>query len=116
MRTFGTMHPTDQIPVPSDTVNTILLAAGTAQAMDWPANTAICRLTGLTTSGAGNVAFQVNLYTTGVIVPTSGSSIGSSGVTHTVFNQQSFQIQGQSTGFSVVALAPMYVMAECWHK
>lgn len=116
MRKDGSMHPTDGIRVPADTVNTILLGASAAQSMDWPTGTAIARLTGYTTAGQ-NFNFQVNLYSTAVVTPTTGSSVSSgAGVSHTVATQDEFQIPGNSTGFSVIALTSGYVQVECWSK
>ncbi|HVA19349.1 MAG TPA: hypothetical protein VMU55_04170, partial [Solirubrobacteraceae bacterium] len=63
MRTYATMHPTKDAKQPSDTCNTILLAAGVGQAMDWPAGTSIARLTGQSTAGAA-YNFYANLQST----------------------------------------------------
>jgi hypothetical protein len=128
MRTIGTLHPTDQIPGLPDTVYTFVMTGGSsAQSADWlssgstavsqasVAGINVVRFSGMTTAGAG-LAFTVNGFTTGAIIPpTSGTSI-SSGVSVPVVGQGSFQIPGHSTGFSVASLIPGYILAECWHK
>ncbi len=124
MRTYGSLHPTDLVPVPPDTVSTLLLAAGVAQAMDWATSTGalataragnidLVRLTGMSTNGVP-MGFNVNLQTTGAIAPTSGTTAGSTGISHPVLGQGTFQVPGGSTGFSVAASAAGYVMAEVW--
>lgn len=120
MRTYGSLHPTEQVPAPPDTVNTLLLAGGTAQAMDWPTGTEIVRLTGLTTAGA-QYNFLVNLFSTAAAIPSSGSTSstsGSTGVSHPVLGEATFQIPGGSTGFSVISHTGSsgYVYAQCWQK
>tara|TARA_R110000868_G_scaffold411755_1_gene708910 strand:- start:27213 stop:27593 length:381 start_codon:yes stop_codon:yes gene_type:complete len=126
MRNLGVLHPTDY-PAPPDTVTTILLAAGAAQAQDWlsSGSTAlgsassggpqVLRLSGQTTAGL-NLPFSVNLYSTAAASPTSGTSISSSGVSHPVMTPTIFQLPGQSTGFSVIALTSGYVFVEQWRK
>lgn len=119
MRPICTLHPTDQIPAPPDTVNTILLTGGSsAQAMDWPAGTQIARITPMTTAGA---AFYVmaNLGSTAAAVPSSGSTVGTTAlpfVNHPITGQMAFQIPGASTGFSVAAFTSGYAIVECWRK
>lgn len=120
MRTYGSLHPTEQVPLPPDTVNTILLAGGTAQAMAWPTGTEIVRFTGLTTAGA-LFNFMVNLFSTAAAIPSSGSTSstsGSTGVTHPVQGEATFQIPSGSTGFSVISHTGSsgYVYAQCWQK
>ena len=126
MRTYGSLHPTEGIPTPPDTVQTMLLAAATAQAFDWQtsagavanagvAGVSIAWFTGQTTANAA-LNFSVNLFTTGVISPTSGTSVGSSGVSHPVNGAAVFQIPANSTGWSAIALTSGYVMSEQWRK
>lgn len=115
MRSASILHPTDGIPVPPDTVNTMLIASSSGQAMDWPTGTQMARLSGMSTAGAA-MNFFVNLYSTACAVPTTGSSVSSTGVVHPVMGSASFQIPGASTGFSVAALSSGYVMVECWKK
>lgn len=127
MRGTGVMHPTDGPYVPPDTVQTLLLAAGVAQSLDWVssgstavANAAagaahIVRLTGITTAG-GNLPFMVNLMSAGAIVPTSGSSVASTGTSHPIFGPTIFQVPGDSTGWSAAALTSGYVICEQWRK
>jgi hypothetical protein len=130
IRPFGTHLPVDAGPLPPDIVQTLLLAAGTAQSLDWfstagtaaanagTAGVQVVALTGQTTANA-SLNFSVNLYSTGVISPTSGTSVnttGSSGVSHPVNGSAFFQVPGNSTGWSAIALTSGYVMCEQWHK
>lgn len=115
MLQISTLHPTDGIPVPPDSVNILLLAAGTPQVMDWQAGAQIARFSGMTT-GSGAFSFMVNLRSSGANVPSSGSSGGSTGIGHPVISQSAFQIPGNSTQFSVAALTSGYVLVEQWKK
>lgn len=122
MRTYQALQPTDQVPAPPDTVQTMLLAAGTAQAMDWASSlTQMVRFTGMSTANA-QLCFMVNLVSTHAIVPTSGSSVttgtsvGSTGNSVPVIGTRTFQLPSWSTGWSAAALTSGYVIAEAWHK
>lgn len=115
MRPYGARSPTELIPVPPDTVNTLLIAGSSGQSMDWPAGAQIVRLTGQSTTGA-SMNFWVNLFSTAATVPATGSSVSSSGVNHTVMTSHTFQVPGGSTGFSVAALSSGYISVECWRK
>ena len=130
IRPFGTLHPTESGPMPPDIVQTLLLAAGSAQSLDWfsSAGTAaanagvagigVVAFTGQTTANL-QLNFSINLYSAGVISPTSGTSAnttGSSGVSHPVNGSAFFQIPAASTGWSAIALTSGYVMCEQWHK
>jgi hypothetical protein len=115
MRNTGIMHPTDGVPVPPDTVNTLLVAGSSGQAMDWPTNTQFVRISGFSTAGV-SLNFMANLYSTACSAPASGSSASSTGVNHPIMGSASFQIPGASTGFSVAALTSGYILVECWKK
>lgn len=129
MRTYGALNPIDQTPQPADSVQTMLLAAGTGQAMDWPgapANAAaggvqLVRFTAETTAGLAT-SIMVNLQSTQATVPTSGSSVttgttpGSTGNSYPIQGQGIFQIPGYSTGWSAAAQAAGYIIAEVWRK
>ena len=105
-----------EIPVAPDTCNTILLAAATAQTMDYPTGTHLVRLTGVTTAGA-QLNFYVNSQSTAVVVPSSGSSATTSttGVTVPVLGYRDFAV-GSSTGFGLIAPTSGYVHVECWKR
>lgn len=133
MRQYGALRNTDQIPVPPDTVQTLLLAAGVNQSFDWPnstggaaANAAAngCQLVRFTfhTTGGVSMAGMVNLFSTAANAPSSGSSAttgttpGSTGNSHPVLGQGQFQIPGYSTGWSAAAITSGYCIAEIWKK
>lgn len=129
MRAYAALSPIDQIPLPPDTVQTLLIAGSSGQAMDWASSTVgaadvrahLVRFTGLTTAGA-QLNFSVNLISTHAAAPSSGTSVttgttaGSTGNNVPVLGQGTFQIPPWSTGFSVAALSSGYVMAEVWRK
>lgn len=129
MRAYGALSPIDQIPLPPDTVQTLLIAASSGQAMDWANSTIgssdvrahLVRFTGFTTAGA-QMNFMANLVSTHAGAPSSGTSIttgtsgGSTGNSIPVLGQGTFQIPPWSTGFSVAALSSGYVMVEVWKK
>ncbi len=118
MRSISMMHPTEGLPVPPDTVTTLLIAGSSGQAMDWPAGTAggIVRFSGVSTAGA-SLNFEVNLESTKAAAPSSGTSTqGTTGFGHTVMGQGAFQVPGGSTGFSVAALSSGYVKLEHWKR
>lgn len=114
MRVYG-INPTEGIEVPPDTTVTLVLAAGTAQAIDYVDNTHIVRLTGLSSANS-QLCFYANLATTGAAVPTSGATTSSSRMNQPVIGTRVFQIPNDSTGYSLVAQTSGYVVAECWRK
>jgi hypothetical protein len=115
MRAYGALHPTDQVPLPPDTVTTVLLTGGSsAQAFDMPTDAQMCRITPMTTAGGAFIVFA-NLTTTGAHVPTSGTTTGSS-VSHPVSQASMFQIPGGSTGMSLAAITSGYGFVEFWRK
>jgi hypothetical protein len=133
MRSYGAMRNTDKTPMPPDTVQTLLLAAGVAQALDWPNSTGgaatnaaagdsqLVRFTFATTAGIP-VLGMVNLYSTNCNAPSSGSSAstgttaGSTGNSVPVCMQGEFQIMGYSTGWSAACPVSAYCIAEIWSK
>jgi len=116
MIAIGTLHPSDFIPMPADTVYTMLIAGSSGQAMDWPPNVDFARFTGQSTAGVA-MAFQVALKTTRAAAPSSGASTGSTAIYgYTVLGQGTFQVPGGSTGFSVAALSSGYIAAEMWSR
>lgn len=128
IRSFGTLHPVDAGPQPPDIVQTLLLAAGTGQNLDWfssagtaaanagTAGIGVVAFTGQTTANA-QLNFSVNLYSTNIISPTSGTSVSSGvGCSHPINGSAFFQIASSSTGWSAIALTSGYVTCEQWHK
>ena len=129
MRSISTLHPSESIPVEPDTVQTLLVAAATPQALDWVTSTGgaaatagaagveIVRLSGVSTAGA-QINFTVNLMSTGAINPSTGTSIGTTsvGVNKLVMGQGAFQVPSYSTGWSVALLSSGYIQCEQWSK
>jgi hypothetical protein len=120
MRAYGALSPIDQITQPPDTVQTLLIAGSSGQAMDWGSTLAqLVRFTGISTAAAaGAMNFVVDLFSTNAVAPSSGTSIttGSSGNRILVIGSRTLQIPGGSTGWSVAAVSSGYVIAEQWRK
>jgi hypothetical protein len=120
MRAYGALSPIKQIPQPPDTVQTMLIANSSGQAMDWGSTLAqLVRFTGISTAlPAIPINFVVNLRTTQAGAPSSGSSIStnSSGSNILVIGSRTLQIPGGSTGWSAAAVSSGYVIAEQWRK
>lgn len=114
------------VPAPADTVQIMLLAGGTAQAMDWANSTVgssdvhaeIVRFSAVTTAGA-SLNFHVNLATTEAALPSSGTSV-SSGIpprnTYHCSVERTLQIPRGSTGWSAIARTSGYIIAEVWRQ
>lgn len=127
MRGYGTIHPTQFAPQPSDSIATLLIAGSSGQAMDWlssagsavanaqAAGVFLVRFAGLSTAGA-LLNFSVNLFSTAAAAPSSGFSFGSTAANYPVQGQGLFQVPGNSTGFSLAALSSGYVTVEYWRK
>ena len=118
MRTYAARSPIDQIPQPPDTVQTMLLAAATAQNMDWGSTLSqIVRFTAITTAGALS-ACNVNLVSSGAVSQTSGTTIntGTSGTNIPVAGTRTLQIPPGSTGWSAAGASSGYIIAEQWRK
>lgn len=98
MKTDGTMHPTDQVPVPPDTVATSIgSSAGAVVGFDWPAGAGIATFSG--TSG-----YYLNMYGSTVAhIPSTNSSgnTGSSERNEFVPSSVTRQIPADSTGWSI---------------
>lgn len=133
MRAYGALNPIDGIPMPPDTVATFVMTGGSsAQASDWfssgstamanagTGNIGIVRFTGLTSMGSSLFNFMVNMFSTlAAAVPASGTTVGmaaSSGVSHPIYGQGTFQVPGGSTGYSIAALTSGLVFVEMWRK
>lgn len=123
MRPIGTLHPTDFADLPPDTVTSILLAAATAQAADYPTDAKLVRICARSSDGTTKTpqAVYINFFSTLAAIPTSGTtsatntSAGSSGVTVPVFQDRYFQVPG-ATGFSVIAQTSCWMHLEWWKK
>ena len=112
MRSIG--NKANDFPVPPDTVSTFLLAAATAQAIDYSSGATRVRLTGMTTGGA-QLNFYTNIQSTLAAIPSSGTTAttGSSGVSVPVLGVRDFAVPS-STSFSVIAPTSGYVHVEQW--
>jgi len=118
MRGIGSLHPTEAVPVPPDTVSTLLIANSSGQTLDWPSGSTggLVRFTGQTTAGA-QLNFVVNLESTKAAAPSSGTStVGTTGFGCLVLGSGTYQIPGGSTCWSVASLSSGYVSAEIWKK
>ena len=113
---YGALHPTDGIPKPPDTIQTLLLAAATPQALDLPSTLAqIVRLTAMSTLGIP-IGVCVSLNSTRATAPSSGLSTGSGNSlpNFTVMGEKTLQIPSGSTGWSAGSAVAGYLTAEFW--
>ena len=123
MRPIGTLHPTDFADTPPDTVTSVLLAANTAQAFDYPTDAKLVRMSARSSDGTTQTPkpFYVNMFSTLAAIPSSGTtsatntSAGSSGVTFPVFETRYMQVPG-ATGMSLCAPSSGWVHFEWWKK
>ena|SRR5258708_3276053 len=119
MRKIATLHFSELVGLPPDTVATFALSVNTPIAQDWPAGTNMARLTGLTTLGAAlGFYFQdgsTKATFAGSSVFSSGTSVSSQN-NSAIFGSKDYQIPGGSTGFSLVAGSSGQVTVECWSR
>ena len=123
MRAIGTLHPTELVPTPPDTVTSILLAAATAQAMDYPTGAKMVEITARSSDGTTKTPLPVyvNFFSTLAAIPSSGTtsatntSAGSTGVSVPVFETKAYQVPG-ATGFSVIGQSSGWVHLSWWNK
>jgi hypothetical protein len=110
MRAFGSLHPTEQIPVIPDTMGSFIISsAGAVITTDWPAGAEIVAF-----SGEGN--FYVNWLSTGARVPTTNSSGTTLSSDANELNPSVRQIPGASTGYSLTGASSGVVTAAFWGK
>ncbi len=119
MRAYGALSPTDQIPLPPDTMANYVLAAGTAQAADWPTDAHLVRFRGATTAG-GVYAFAVNMASTQAVWPaaTVTPTTNTTGLNTIVpaGDELVYQRHPGSTGFSLIGGSSGIVSVEFWKK
>jgi hypothetical protein len=135
MRSYGALNPLGTIPLPPDTVQTLLIAGSSGQAStgrrhDRRRSLDIqprrlprrSRVLHRPDDRRRDLNFMVNLCSTHAAVPSSGTSVttgttgGSTGNNIPVIGEAIFQIPPWSTGWSVAALSSGYVMAQVWRK
>lgn len=120
MRSYGALNPTKYIPQPPDTVQTLLIAGSSGQALDWGSTLAqLVRFTGISTAApAAPMNFIVNMKSTLAAAPSSGTSVatGSTGSNICICGTRTLQIPAGSTGWSAAAVSSGYVIAEQWRK
>ena len=115
MRGIGLLHPTDDIPIPPDTVGALVLAAGTASTLDVPTGATHVRLSGQST-GNSPLQFFVNFQSTAAVVPSAsfGATTGTSSLSQGVNGSILQRLLGGVTAMGVVAQTSGIVTAEWW--
>jgi hypothetical protein len=111
MRPFGARGVNDHIPIPPDTVGSVIISsAGAIIAQDWPSTQANYVLF------SGTVDFYANFNTTAAAIPTTNSTgtTASSGLNE--LNPGLRQVMGGSTGYSITGPSSGIVTASFWHK
>lgn len=114
MNTFGTNPLSGGNPVAPDTVgNAIISTAAAIVAQDWPTGGQLVHFNCTADS-------WVNLYSTGVTIPTTNSAgtTASSGlaVLLKAGHEHVYQVPGASTGYSITAATSGVVNIEFWRK
>lgn len=121
MRYFG-LRDIPVCPVLPDSVLTILLTAGTAQAFDYPAGCDIVRITpGSTVAGASNIFFNPSSSAAQVATtaPTSFQTTSNSSLQNVIIgvgDTRIFQRPRGSTGFSLICASSLPVSVEAWSR
>lgn len=118
MRSIGTMHPTDGVPIIPDTSLNTALTGVTGNAIAYPAGATHMRLSGASTAGAP-WSFIFNPTSTGAAWPStasSGATTSSSGVQILISAPTMYQIPGDQTNFSLISGTSGIVTAEFWKK
>lgn len=115
MRNIGLMHPTDEIPLPPDTMSAVVLSGGVASTLAVPSGATHVRLVGQSTAN-GSLNYFVNFASTAAVVPgasfgaTTGTSSMSQGVNGTVMQR----LLGGVAALGLVAQTSGIVTAEWW--
>lgn len=110
MRPFGSLNPTDLIPVPPDTVGVAeISSAGAVVAQGWPTNAHIVAF-------GSTQNFWADMGSTGVAIR-AASSAGSTAIPSEILRDGTFyQIPGTSTGYSLTAEAAGTITLSFWAK
>lgn len=111
MRPYSALHPTEQLPVPPDTIGVaIITTAFAVVAQDWPTGARFV-------SFDSTASFYANLMSTAVNVPTTNSSgtTASSGLNAISAGNLLRQVStGLSTGYSLTAPTSGVITASFW--
>lgn len=110
MSPYGSMHPTDQIPVPSDTFGAAIISSALAVVTaDWPSGAKMIAL-------SGTVNFWVNWRSTAAHVPSTNSPGTTLSSEANELNPTVRQIPGDSTGYSITGPSSGVVGLQFWKK
>lgn len=112
MRSFGGKKMMFAPNNPPDHTATFLIANSSGQALDYPSNAALMRVTYFTTAGVQSGCF-VNVASTKAGIPTTGLTTLASSANQAVLGERLFSVSG-ATGFSVAAPSSGYVHCEFW--
>ena len=118
MRYFGSLR-TPAAPVIPDTVLSVQLTAGTAQAFDYPSGADLVRVSmGSSVAGQGVVFF--NPSSTGAVLPTTLGAVTTATSGHNIPITQGAPMAWQrprgSTGFSLIAPSSFQACVEFWSR
>lgn len=118
MRYFG-HREIPAAPSLPDTVLSVLLTAGTAQAFDYPTDTDLVRVTpGSTITGVSNVFFNPSSSAAAVATTAGVATTASAGLNIIigVGDTRTWQRPRASTGFSLVCASSLPVSVEFWSR
>jgi hypothetical protein len=118
MRYFG-HREIPAAPALPDTVLSVLLTAGTAQAFDYPTDTDLVRVTpGSTITGVSNVFFNPSSSGAAVATTAGAATTAAAGLNIIigVGDCRTWQRPRASTGFSLVCVSSLAVSVEFWSR
>jgi hypothetical protein len=122
MRHIGLSHPSAAGPVPADHMAVAVLAAGTAQAFEYPSGTHLVRLAGVTTAGAA-YGFVFNALSSEARWPAASTMTTGSTALNIVIppgGSMFYQIPGNGTAgttiFSLIGGTSGIVSVEFWRR
>lgn len=120
MRYFGNRSIREGTPVFTDSVAIFVLAANTAQAMDYPAGTDMMRIAFTSSAGANQLAGVFNGASTGAAWGSSQTATGGSSTANMLVPPAQNEFWAQrprgSTGFSVIAPTSGYCHVDFWSR
>lgn len=111
--------PKQEIPQLPDTVLSLLLTAGSAQAFDYPSGSDVIRLTAGSTAAGASVLF-FNPSSTAATQPSTGGTVSTAAsglnIAIPLGEARMYFRQRGSTGFSLVCGSSMSVSVEFWSR
>lgn len=112
MQGIGSLHPTEGVTVPADTVGSVIgSSVGAVVAQDWPSGAHMVSI-------SGNVGAYFNAYSTAARIPSTNSVGSTAPADRNVWIEKEaiFQRPGGSTGYSFAFPSSGVVTLEFFRK